>query len=121
MQLSQKATARLRRKKAIRKKIRGTKSHPRVCVFRSAKHIYVQIINDDVAESLVAASTLTPELRSDLKMTGNIEAARRVGSFVAKKAIEKGIKRVVFDRGGFLYHGRIKALAEAAREGGLEF
>ena len=77
MQLSQKVTARLRRKKAIRKKIHGTKFHPRISVFRSAKHIYAQIINDDVAESLVAASTLTPELRSDLKMTGNIEAAKQ--------------------------------------------
>jgi len=121
MQQSKKSTTRLRRRKTIRKKVRGKESRPRICVFRTAKHIYVQIINDDVAESLVAASTLSPELRSDLKVTGNIEAARKVGSFVAKKAIEKGIKRVVFDRGGFLYHGRIKALAEAAREGGLEF
>jgi large subunit ribosomal protein L18 len=121
MKLPKKISARIRRKKSIRKKIRGTESRPRLCVFRSAKHIYAQIINDEIGKTLVAASTLAPELRSHLERTGNIKAAKKVGELIAKKAIEKGIKRVVFDRNGFLYHGRVKALAEAAREGGLEF
>lgn len=121
MKLPKKIFARIRRKKSIRKKIRGTEARPRLCVFRSTKHIYAQIINDEIGKTLVAASTLTPELRSQLERTGNIKAAKKVGELIAKKAIEKGIKRVVFDRNGFLYHGRVKALAEAAREGGLEF
>lgn len=121
MKAASKITARLRRKKAIQQKMRGTESRPRISVFRSAKHIYAQIINDETAQTLVAASTVTPEVRSQVKGTGNITAAQKVGEVLAKKAIQKGIKRVVFDRGGFLYHGRVKALAEAAREEGLEF
>lgn len=122
MKLTKKIAARIRRKKSIRKKIRGIASHPRFCVFRSAKHIYTQIINDETGQTLVAASTLTSELRSQLKEgTGNIKAAKQVGAFIAQRAMEKGIKRVVFDRNGFLYHGRVKALAESAREAGLEF
>lgn len=99
----------------------GTSERPRLSVFRSAKHIYGQVINDETGQTMVAASTLTPELRSDLQGTGNIQAAKKVGILVARLALEKGIKRVVFDRNGFLYHGRVKALAESAREGGLEF
>jgi len=121
MKLEKKITARLGRRKSIQKKIRGTDLRPRLCDFRSARHIYAQIINDEKGETLVAASTLTPELRSSLAGTGNIEAAKAVGALVARRATEKGIKRIVFDRAGFLYHGRIKALADSAREGGLEF
>ena len=122
MKLPKKITARLKRKKSIRKKIRGTEARPRLCVFRSAKHIYSQIINDETGKTLVSASTLSSELRSDLEGTGgNAKAAKKVGALVARRATEKGIKKVVFDRNGFLYHGRIRALATAAREGGLEF
>jgi large subunit ribosomal protein L18 len=121
MKLPPKTAARLKRKKSIRKKIWGTETCPRLCVFRSAKHIYAQLIDDDAGKTLAAASTLTPEVRADLKKTGNIKAAERVGALVAQRAAEKGIKQVVFDRNGFLYHGRVKAIATAAREGGLEF
>ena len=121
MKLPKKVAARIRRKKSIRKKIRGTETCPRLCVFRSAKHIYTQVINDETGRTLVAASTLTPELRSDLEGTGNNKAAKKVGALIARRTIEKGVKKVVFDRNGFLYHGRIKTLAKSAREGGLEF
>ncbi len=120
MRQQDKVTARLRRKKAIRKRVRGTSERPRLSVFRSARHIYGQIINDEAGQTLVSVSTVTPELRSEIEGTGNVAAAKKVGMLVAKRALEKGIKRVVFDRNGFLYHGRVKALAEAAREGGLE-
>ena len=114
--------ARLRRKKRVRKKVRGTPEKPRLSVFRSARHIYAQIIVDDTAHTLVSASSLSKDIRQNLeKLGGNREGAAIVGQNIAKKALEKGIKRVVFDRNGFLYHGRIKALAEAARETGLEF
>jgi len=116
-----KITARLRRKKTIRKKVRGTSERPRLSIFRSTNHIYGQIINDDTGQTLVAASTVIAEVRSSLKNTGNINAAKSVGLLIARKAVEQGIKRVVFDRNGFLYHGRVKALADSAREGGLEF
>ena len=112
---------RIKRKERVRKKIRGTPERPRLSVFRSARHIYAQIIEDVNGRTLVAASTLSGELKDGLKSSGNVEAARAVGVLVAKKALEKGIKKVVFDRNGFRYHGRVKALAEAAREGGLEF
>jgi large subunit ribosomal protein L18 len=121
MKLPPKTAARLKRKKSIRKKIWGTAARPRFCVFRSAKHIYTQLIDDDTGKTLVAASTLTPEVRAEVKGTGNIKAAEQVGILVARRAAEQGIKTVVFDRNGFLYHGRIKAIATAAREGGLEF
>jgi len=121
MKLPRKTAARLKRKKSIRKKIRGTEARPRLCVFRSARHIYTQIIDDDAGKTLVAASTLSAEVRSNLEGTGNIKAAEQVGDLTARRASEKGIKKVVFDRNGFLYHGRIKAVATAAREGGLEF
>lgn len=112
---------RLRRHKRIRKKVFGTPERPRLCVFRSNKHIYAQIIDDTIGHTLVAASTLDPELRGKLQKTWNIEAAREVGRLIGKRALEKGIKKVVFDRGGYKYHGRVKALAEGAREAGLEF
>jgi len=105
----------------VRKKVRGTEERPRLNVYRSLKHMYAQIIVDTRGETLVSASTLSRELRGKLKSTGNVEAAKEVGRLIAKKALEKGIKKVVFDRNGFLYHGRVKAVAEGAREGGLEF
>ena len=111
--------ARVARHKRVRAKINGTKDIPRLNVFRSAKNISVQIIDDENGNTLVSASSLD----KDLKITngGNIEAAKKVGEAVAKKATKAGIKTVVFDRGGYLYHGRVKALAESARENGLEF
>jgi len=114
-------SGRLRRKLRVRKKVRGTEERPRLNVYRSLKHMYAQIIVDTRGETLVSASTLSKELRGKLKSTGNVEAAKEVGRLIAKKALEKGIKKVVFDRNGFLYHGRVKAVAEGAREGGLEF
>ena len=122
MKTPKKIISRLRRKRSIRKKVCGAVARPRLCVFRSAKHIYSQIINDETGQTLVSASTLTAELGADLKEgTGNMKASKKVGALLAQRAIAKGVKQVVFDRNGFLYHGRIKALAEAAREGGLEF
>ena len=122
MKKQNKIIARLRRKRSVRKKVSGDAERPRLCVFRSARHIYSQIINDGTGQTLVAASTLTAELSADLKEgTGNIKASKKVGILLAQRAITKGIKQVVFDRNGFLYHGRVKALADAAREAGLEF
>ena len=118
----EKRLARLRRKKRVRKKVFGTPERPRLSVYRSLKHIYAQVIDDTNGITLVAASTLDPALREQLKgIKGKIEAARLVGKLVAERALEKGIKKVVFDRGGFKYHGRVKALADGAREAGLEF
>jgi large subunit ribosomal protein L18 len=105
----------------VRKKVFGTPERPRLSVYGSLNHIYAQIIDDMKGHTLVAASTLDKELRAEIKHGGNVESARKVGQLIAKRAVEKGIKKVVFDRGGFRYHGRIKALADAAREGGLEF
>jgi len=105
----------------MRKKLAGTAQRPRLAVFRSLKHIAVQIIDDSQGHTLVAASSLEPEVKSQLTYTGNIEASKAVGKLIAEKALAKGIKQVVFDRGGYIYHGRIQALADAAREGGLEF
>lgn len=113
--------ARLRRHLRVRKKIKGTPERPRLNVFRSAKHIYAQIIDDVKGVTLVSASTLDKELRDKITNGGNVEAARQVGELVAKRAKAKGIERVVFDRGGYLYHGRIEALAQSAREAGLDF
>jgi large subunit ribosomal protein L18 len=116
------AKARLRRKKKVRKKIRGTPARPRLMVFRSSKHIYAQIIDDTLAKTLVDASSLSKEIKPQiLGEGGNKEGASIVGESIAKRSLEKGIKRVVFDRNGFLFHGRIKALADTAREHGLEF
>lgn len=114
--------ARLRRHARLRKKISGTTECPRLSVFRSLHHIYAQLIDDTKGVTLITASTVEPELKSKLKgKCGNIEAAKVVGSTIAQRAVVKGIKQVVFDRGGQIYHGRVKALAEAARESGLEF
>lgn len=114
---------RIKRHMRIRQKIRGTPERPRLCVFKSLKHIYAQIIDDTPPEgsrTLVSASTLDPEIRGKIK-SDNVEAARLVGQVLAQRALAKGIKKVVFDRGGYPYHGKVRALAEAAREGGLEF
>jgi large subunit ribosomal protein L18 len=116
-----KVEARLRRKRRVRKKVKGTPECPRLSVFRSLRHTYAQVIVDTTGQTLASASTLNEAIRGGLKRTGNTEAAKRVGELIAKKSIEKGIKTVVFDRDGYLYHGRIRALAEAARENGLIF
>jgi len=109
---------RLRIHRRIRKKVRGTPERPRLAVFRSLKHIYAQVIDDTRGHTLAAASSLE---KSRQAAGGNVAGAREVGRLIAERALAKGIKRVVFDRGGFRYHGRVKALAEAAREAGLEF
>lgn len=114
-----KRAARLRRHQRIRRKVAGTSERPRLAVHRSNKHIQVQLIDDDAAVTLVAASTYEPAQRSG--GTGNVDAARTIGTLIAERARAAGITRVVFDRGGYRYHGRVAALAEAAREGGLEF
>ena len=119
--LDQKKSARLKRQVRVRKKIKGTPARPRLNVFKSARHIYAQLIDDTTGVTLVAASTVGEDASSGLKYTGNIDAAKKVGEAVAKLALEREIKAVVFDRNGFLYHGRVKALAEAARESGLTF
>jgi len=111
----------MKRKKRVRSRVQGTAERPRLNVFRSLKHIYAQAVVDTIGKTLVSASTLSPELRGDLKHTGNVEAAKKVGELIAKKCLEKGIQKVVFDRNGYLYHGRVKALAEAARTNGLNF
>ena len=112
---------RLQRHKRVRRKVTGTTQRPRLCVFRSSNNIYAQIIDDTNRVTLVAASSLEADVKGAVNHTGNKEAAKLVGQLVAKKAVEKGITEVVFDRGGYLYHGRIKELAEAAREAGLKF
>lgn len=117
----QRRDARAKRQVRVRKKVRGTMERPRLCVFRSAKHIYVQIIEDVTGRTLVTASTANKDVAEGVKYTGNVEAAKAVGQTIAKKALEQNIKQVVFDRNGFLYHGRVKALADAAREAGLSF
>jgi large subunit ribosomal protein L18 len=115
-----KTITRLKRKVRVRKKVRGTSERPRLNVFKSARHIYAQIIDDTKGVSLAACSTVTPG-SEELSYTGNVAAAAHVGKKIALLAIEKGITSVVFDRNGFLYHGRVKALADAARESGLLF
>lgn len=110
-----------RRHQRLRKKVSGTSERPRLAVFRSNKHIYVQVIDDIAQHTLVAASTVEPEVRAQLASGATCEASGAVGKLIAQRAIAKGIEKVVFDRGGNLYHGRIKTLAEAARESGLDF
>jgi large subunit ribosomal protein L18 len=105
----------------VRKKVFGTAERPRLNVFRSAKNIYAQLIDDSIGHTVVSASTLDAEFKAKGVSGGTVEAARLVGELIAKRAIEKGYKHVVFDRGGYLYHGRVKALADGAREGGLDF
>ena len=112
---------RLQRHKRVRRKITGTTQRPRLCVFRSSNNIYVQIIDDANRVTLTAASSLDAEVKGAVNHGGNKEAAKMVGEMIAKRAIEKGITEVVFDRGGYLYHGRVQVLAEAAREAGLKF
>ena len=118
---NKKELARQKRKKRVRSRIRGTVDRPRMNVFRSLNHIYAQAIVDTTGETVASASTLSPELRGNLKSPGNVEAAKKVGELIARKCLEKGIQMVVFDRNGYLYHGRVKALAEAARTSGLNF
>lgn len=110
-----------RRHRRIRGKIQGCAERPRLAVFRSNEHIYAQVIDDTQHHTLVAASTLEPELKSSLASGANCEASAQIGKLIAARSLEKGITKVVFDRGGNLYHGRVKALAEAAREAGLDF
>jgi large subunit ribosomal protein L18 len=119
--ISKRVFGRIRRKKRIRLKIKGTPAQPRLSVFRSARQIYAQIIDDVGGKTLVCASSLDKELAGKIKTGGNKEGSKQVGALIAKKAKAAGIKKVVFDRGGYLYHGRVQALAESAREGGLEF
>jgi len=113
--------ARKRRHQGVRRKVLGTSDRPRLNVFRSLAHIYAQIIDDGQGHTLVSASTLDPELRDKVQGLSKTEQARLVGQVLAKRALARGVQRVVFDRGGYLYHGRVKALADGSREGGLEF
>lgn len=112
---------RKKRHARVRRTITGTAERPRLNVFRSSKHIYAQLIDDVAGTTIVSASTQDKELKGSVSNGGNVEAAQKVGQLVAKRAVEKGYQSIVFDRGGYLYHGRIKALAEAAREEGLQF
>ena len=105
----------------IRNRFSGTAERPRLAVFRSNNHMYAQIIDDTVGNTLVSASTLEKEIKAELEKTNNVDAAAYLGTVIAKRAIEKGIKEVVFDRGGFIYQGKVAALADAAREAGLEY
>ncbi len=119
--LKAKQAAVARRRRRVRGKVSGTAERPRLAVHRTNAHIYAQLIDDRSGSTLVAASTLTPELKSALKSGSNIEAAKALGEFVGKRAVEAGLTEVVFDRGGRLYHGRVKALADGARSAGLKF
>lgn len=121
MAIVNRKAARKRRHQRLRKRVFGSPERPRLAVFRSLHHIYAQVIDDSTGTTLVAASTVEPEVRAQLSATGNQEAAGHVGKVLAERALAKGIKEVVFDRGGNLYHGRVKALAESAREAGLGF
>ena len=116
---SQKQVVRFKRKRRIRARVEGSMERPRLSVFRSNQHLYVQLIDDVKGSTLVSASTLEEELKD--KVGGSVEGAKTLGGLVAKRALAKNISQVVFDRSGYLYHGRIKALADAAREGGLKF
>jgi len=113
--------SRKKRQVRVRRKVMGSPGRPRLCVFRSAKHIYAQIIEDTTGTTLVSASTVVKAVAGDLQSSGNVAAAKHVGKKIAEQALAKNITQVVFDRNGFLYHGRIKALADAAREAGLSF
>ena len=117
----EKKLARSKRKTRVRSRVKGSSERPRLNVFRSLKHIYAQAIEDATGKTLVSASTLSPELKGSFRSAGNVEAAKKVGELIAKKCLEKGIQKVVFDRNGYLYHGRVKALGEAARASGLVF
>jgi large subunit ribosomal protein L18 len=119
--MAKKLTGRERRKLRIRNKISGSMQRPRLSVFRSARHIYAQVIDDATGNTLAAASTLSADLRGMLKEDSKVDSAKKVGALLAKICLERKVDKVVFDRNGFLYHGRVKALAEAAREAGLNF
>jgi large subunit ribosomal protein L18 len=112
---------RIVRHKRVRKKISGNSTRPRLCVFRSLKHIYAQLIDDEQGHTLVGVSTLSPEIKATISNGGDIAAAKEVGKLIAQKALEKNITQVVFDRAGYKFHGRVAALADAAREKGLQF
>jgi len=118
---SEPRVARIRRHRRVRAKVEGTISRPRLCVFRSLNHIYAQVIDDSQGHTLTSASTLDPEMKDEVIGRAKAAKAEFVGSLVAKRALSKGINQVVFDRGGYKYHGRVKALAEAARREGLKF
>ena len=120
-QTTMREVARQKRKARVRTRIFGTEQRPRLSVFRSAKHIYAQLVVDSTGSTILAASTQSPEIRAELEGLKKSDAAKKVGELIGRKAAEKNIRKVVFDRNGFLYHGRIKALAEGARESGLEF
>lgn len=113
--------ARQRRRARVRRRVIGSDARPRLCVYRSGKHMYVQVISDQTGRTLAAASTLSPALKEEVTGGGNRAAAKQVGVLIARICQERGIRSVVFDRNGFLYHGRVQALADAAREAGLEF
>jgi len=115
------ADVRVKKHKRLRNHIVGTAQKPRLAVFLSNNHMYAQIIDDTVGNTLVSASTLQKDVKAELEKTNDVAAAAYLGTVIGKKAVEKGIKTVVFDRGGFIYHGKVKALADAAREAGLEF
>ena len=115
------AKVRLNKHRRMRNRFAGTAERPRLAVFRSNNHMYAQIIDDSVGNTLVSASTLQKEVKAELEKTDDVDAAAYLGKVIADRALEKGIKEVVFDRGGFIYQGKVKALAEAAREAGLEF
>ena len=119
--LDVKQQARLKRKKRIRKKISGTDERPRLCVFRSSRHIYAQLIDDLSGNTVAAASSLEESVKQQSEPGGKVSLAVQVGKVIAERAAGKGVKRVVFDRNGFLYHGRVKAVSDGAREAGLEF
>ena len=115
------ALARVKKHRRLRNHLSGTAERPRLAVFRSNNHMYAQIIYDTVGNTLVSASTLEKDVKAELEKTNNVDAAAKLGTVIAKKALDKGITTVIFDRGGFVYEGKIKALADAAREAGLQF
>jgi large subunit ribosomal protein L18 len=118
---SQRRKARLKRKMRIRKRVSGTPQRPRLSVFRSKKHIYAQIIDDTQGETIVAASTLEKQVRENQNFDNKVAIANYIGKLVGERALEQNVKQIVFDRSGYLYHGRIKAVSEGAREAGLDF
>jgi large subunit ribosomal protein L18 len=119
--LNLRTQSRIKRKKRIRKKVIGTSERPRLCVFRSARHIYAQVIDDTRCHTLTAASTVEKTFKKSSEKGGKITVANQIGKLIAERAIKQGINKVVFDRNGFLYHGRLKAVSDGARAGGLEF
>jgi large subunit ribosomal protein L18 len=122
MKAQERTEARRRVRIRVRQKVKGSAERPRLAVFKSGRHIYAQVIDDAAGRTVAHASSLDPGLKKEAAATGaNVESAKRVGRLVAERAKEKGVARVVFDRGGYIYHGKVRALAEAAREGGLEF